>query len=103
MATAVIRTGGKQYVVAPGDTVKVAKLSGEPGDTIEFNEILALGGENAKIGKPLVDGARVEAEILRHDRDKKLIVFKMRRRKRSRRKAGHRQDFTAVKITKVEG
>lgn len=103
MAYAIIRTGGKQYRVAEGDLVRVSSLEGEPGAKIEFGEVLLVGGDTPKVGKPLVQGAKVSAEIVEHGRDKKLIVFKFRRRKRSRRKAGHRQNFTAVRITGVEG
>jgi large subunit ribosomal protein L21 len=104
MAYAVIRTGGKQYRVAEGDTVRVDLLSGSAGDKVTFDEVLAIGGDaEAKIGKPKVAGASVEAEIVGEVKGDKLIVFKFRRRKRSRKKAGHRQAYTAVKITKVKG
>jgi large subunit ribosomal protein L21 len=103
MAHAVIRTGGKQYRVVEGDTIQVEKLTGSPGDKVTFEEVLALGGEQAKFGTPLVDGAKVEAEIVAQQRGPKLIVFKFKRRKKYRRKAGHRQDYTAVKITSVKG
>ncbi|MFO7177205.1 MAG: 50S ribosomal protein L21 [Pseudomonadota bacterium] len=103
MAYAVIRTGGKQYRVAEGDVVRVATLAGAPGDKVTFNEVLALGGDTPRLGQPLVSGAAVEGEIVEHGRGEKLVVFKFRRRKRSRRKAGHRQAFTAVRITGVKG
>jgi large subunit ribosomal protein L21 len=103
MATAVIRTGGKQYRVAQGDTFTVDKLVGNPGDKIVFDEVLAIGGDSPKIGTPVVTGAKVSAEIVSQTRGEKLIVFKFRKRKRSKRKAGHRQQLTAVKITNVEG
>ncbi len=103
MATAVIRTGGKQYRVAQGDTFTVDKLQGNPGDKITFDEVLAIGGDSPKIGAPLVAGAKVSAEIVEQTRGEKLIVFKFRKRKRSKRKAGHRQQLTTVKITNVEG
>ena len=104
MAYAVIRTGGKQYRVAEGDTVRVDLLSGAAGDKVTFDDVLAIGGEaEAKIGKPKVAGASVEAEIVGEVKGDKLVVFKFRRRKRSRKKAGHRQAYTAVKITKVKG
>lgn len=103
MAYAIIRSGGKQYRVAEGDTVRVDLLSGAAGDKIKFEDVLMVGGDSPKIGKPTVAGASVEAEIVGEAQGDKLVVFKFRKRKRSRRKAGHRQSFTAVKITKVQG
>jgi large subunit ribosomal protein L21 len=103
MAYAVIRTGGKQYKVAEGDTVRVDLLTGAAGDKVKFDDVLMIGGDEPKIGKPLVAGASVEAEIIGEAKGDKLVVFKFRKRKRSRRKNGHRQAFTAVKITKVKG
>jgi large subunit ribosomal protein L21 len=104
MTQAVIRTGGKQYRVAEGETVKVEKLTGAPGDSVAFNEVLLLSSEGeVRVGKPTLAGAKVEAEIVGQGRGPKLIVFKFRRRKRYRRKNGHRQDYTAVKITKIAG
>ena len=103
MAHAVIKTGGKQYRVAEGETIQVEKLAGNPGDKIEFGEVLLFSGDTPKIGKPFVAGAKVEGEIVSQGRGEKLIVFKFRRRKRYRRKAGHRQSFTAVRITSVKG
>ncbi len=103
MAYAIIRSGGKQYRVAEGETVRVDLLSGAAGDKIKFEDVLMIGGDEPKIGKPTVKGAAVEAEIVGEALGNKLVVFKFRKRKRSRRKAGHRQAFTAVKITKVQG
>lgn len=103
MAYAIIRSGGKQYRVAEGDTVRVDLMSGAAGDKIKFDDVLMIGGDSPKIGKPLVAGASVEAEIVGETKGDKLVVFKFRKRKRSRRKAGHRQHFTSVKITKVQG
>jgi large subunit ribosomal protein L21 len=103
MAYAVIRTGGKQYRVAEGDTVQVELLAGNPGDKVKFDDVLMIGGDAPKFGAPLVAGAAVEGEIVQQGRGPKLVVFKFRKRKRSRRKAGHRQSFTAVKITGVKG
>ena len=103
MAYAVIRTGGKQYKVAEGDTVRVDLLSGAAGDKVKFDEVLMIGGDEPKIGKPTVAGASVEAQIIGEAKGDKLVVFKFRKRKRSRKKAGHRQHFTAVKITQVNG
>jgi large subunit ribosomal protein L21 len=102
MSQAVIRTGGKQYRVAAGDTIQVEKLAGEPGSKVEFSEVLLVTGESAKVGKPTIQGAKVEGEIVAQQLGEKLIVFKFRRRKRYRRKAGHRQKLTSVKITGVK-
>ena len=102
MANAVIRTGGKQYRVAEGDLLKVEKLAGDPGSKVTFDEVLMVLGDKPQFGKPLVSGATVEAEIVAQDRGDKLIVFKFRRRKRYRKKQGHRQYFTQVKITGVK-
>jgi large subunit ribosomal protein L21 len=103
MAYAIIRSGGKQYRVAEGDTVRVDLLTGAAGEKIKFDDVLLIGGDEPKIGKPKVAGASVEGEIIGETLGEKLIVFKFRKRKRSRRKAGHRQSFTSVKITKVTG
>ncbi len=98
---AVIKTGGKQYRVAADDTLAVAKLAGEAGDQVMFSDVLVLGGDAPKYGAPLVDGASVVGEIVEQKRGPKIIVFKKRRRHNSRRKNGHRQDFTLVKITEI--
>jgi len=103
MATAVIRTGGKQYRVSEGDTLAVELLAGNPGDDIEFSDVLFLGGDSPKIGTPLVSGAKVAGKIVAHDRGERLVVFKFKRRKRYKRKNGHRQHFTSVKITSIQG
>jgi large subunit ribosomal protein L21 len=103
MAYAVIRSGGKQYRVAEGDVVRVPSLTGAPGDKISFGEVLALGGDSPKFGTPLVKDAAVDGEIVAHGLGEKLIVFKFRKRKRSRKKAGHRQGYTAVRITGMKG
>jgi large subunit ribosomal protein L21 len=103
MATAVIRTGGRQFLVAEGETVRVEKLPGSPGDEVVFGDVLMLGGEPAKFGNPTVTGATVKGHILAQERGPKLIVFKFRRRKKYRAKAGHRQSYTAVKITSITG
>ncbi|MBE6458428.1 MAG: 50S ribosomal protein L21 [Alphaproteobacteria bacterium] len=97
---AVIKTGGKQYRVTSGDVVKVEKLAGEEGKEVVFNEVLAMGDT---IGNPLVAGASVKATILKQARDAKIIVFKKKRRQNYRRKNGHRQSITLVKITDVCG
>ncbi len=100
---AVIKTGGKQYRVAEGDTIRVEKLAGEVGTKIEFGEVLMVGGEQVKVGKPHVSGAKVTAEIVAQDLAKKIIVFKMKRRKNYRRRYGHRQPYTDLRISKVKG
>ena len=97
---AVIRTGGKQYRVTSGDVIKIEKIAGEEGKEVVFNEVLALGNT---IGTPLVSGASVTATVLKQTRDDKVIVFKKKRRQNYRRKNGHRQDITLVKITNVAG
>lgn len=97
---AVIKTGGKQYRVTTGDVVKVEKLAGEEGKEVIFNEVLALGDT---IGTPLVSGASVKATVLKQAKDAKVIVFKKKRRQNYRRKNGHRQQITLVKITDVLG
>lgn len=98
---AVIRTGGKQYRVNEGGRVRVEKLAGNVGDKLEFPEVLLLGGDKLSIGKPFVKGAKVTAEIVAQERDKKVIIFKIRRRKRYRRRGGHRQPYTELKITGI--
>ncbi|MDD9908894.1 MAG: 50S ribosomal protein L21 [Ahrensia sp.] len=95
---AVIKTGGKQYSVAASDRLRVEKLAGEPGDMIEFNEVLMVG---ETVGNPHVEGAMVTAEIIEQGRARKVIAFKKRRRQNSRRKIGHRQHFTLVEIAEV--
>lgn len=100
---AVIQTGGKQYRVAQGDRVRVEKLIGNVGDAVTFDKVLLVGGETVKVGRPIVAGATVEAKILAQDRDKKIVIFKQRRRKNYHRKSGHRQPYTALEITAVKG
>ncbi|MBX3125124.1 MAG: 50S ribosomal protein L21 [Polyangiaceae bacterium] len=103
MRAAVISTGGKQYRVAEGDTIRIEKLPGDPGTEIVFDHVLFVGGDTAKIGKPTVAGAKVVGTITGQTRGEKLVVFKFKRRKRHRRKAGHRQQLTQVKITAIQG
>jgi large subunit ribosomal protein L21 len=99
---AIIRTGGKQYQVSTGTLVRVEKISGNVGDTVELKDVLAvIDGENAKIGQPTVDGAVVTATIVEQDKAKKVLVFKKKRRKGYRVKRGHRQMFTALKISDI--
>ena len=98
---AVIKTGGKQYRVSEGQKLRVEKLNGNAGDKVTFDEVLLVGGDSPKIGQPLVKGAAVQAEITGQDRGKKIVVFKFRRRKNYRRKNGHRQPYTELKITGI--
>jgi large subunit ribosomal protein L21 len=101
---AVIQTGGKQYRVAPGDRLRVEKLPGDRGATVTFENVLMVGGEGAaRVGKPTVEGVKVVAQITAQDRAKKIIVFKLKRRKNYRRKHGHRQYYTELHITGIEG
>ena len=99
---AVIKTGGKQYRVAANDVVTIEKLDAETGSTIEFNEILVVGeGADAQFGAPFVKGATVKAEVVEHNRGKKVLSFKKRRRQNSKRIRGHRQHHTVVRITDI--
>jgi large subunit ribosomal protein L21 len=99
---AVIKTGGKQYKVAKNDVILVEKLPGEAGAAVELDEVLLVGDDKGQtVGSPLVDGAHVAATVLEQTRGEKIIVFKKKRRKDYRRKAGHRQDLTALKITDI--
>jgi len=103
MACAIIRSGTKQFRVTEGDTVKVEKLPGNPGDSVEFGEVLLITGDQPKIGQPTLQGATVKGEIVAQDRHPKLVVFKFKRRKKHRKKAGHRQAYTEVRITGITG
>ncbi len=98
---AVIKTGGKQYRVAAEDVIKIDRIDGEPGTTVELGEVLLVGGEQASVGTPTVSGAAVAAEIVEQSRGPKVIAFKKRRRQNSRRKRGHRQDYTVLRITEI--
>ncbi len=98
---AVVRTGGKQYRVAQNEVIRVEKLDAEVGSVFEFDQVLMLGGDEPKIGTPLIEGATVKAEVLDQIKGDKLIIFKKRRRKNSRRKQGHRQLHTVVRITDI--
>lgn len=100
---AIIKTGGKQYKVKKDDILDLEKLEGEAGGKLTFSEVLAVGeeGESLKVGTPLLEGARVEAEILDQFRGPKLIAFKMKKRKGYRRKIGHRQSLTKIKISAI--
>ena len=98
---AVIKTGGKQYRVVVDDALEVEKIPGERGDIVEFGEVLIVGGDDVKLGEPTVSGATVAGQVLDQGRGPKVIAFKKRRRKNSRRKRGHRQEFTLVRITEI--
>jgi len=101
MNYAVIKTGGKQYRVKSGDVINVEKLDGEAGDPVKLEEVLMLGGDDVKVGAPLIEGASVDAEIVEQTRAPKIIVFKKRRRQNYRRKKGHRQEMTTLKINTI--
>ncbi|MBI5657710.1 MAG: 50S ribosomal protein L21 [Geobacter sp.] len=98
---AVVKTGGKQYKVSEGDLLRVEKLEGAVGDTIELNDVLMVGGDTVKIGTPLVPSASVVGTIVEQGKDKKILVFKSKRRKNSRKLNGHRQMRTILKIDKI--
>jgi large subunit ribosomal protein L21 len=98
---AVFKTGGKQYRVAAEDVLKVARVKGEPGEIVEFGEVLIVGGDNVTLGVPTVSGATVAAQVLEQARGPKIIAFKKRRRKNSRRKRGYREEFTLLRITEI--
>ena len=99
---AVIQTGGKQYRVAPGDMVKIEKLEGEVGDSIAFDKVMMTSdGENVNLGKPYLEGTKVFGSIARQGKEKKIIVFKYKKRKGFRKKQGHRQSFTLIKIDNI--
>jgi len=100
---AVLKTGGKQYRVAPDDVIRVEKIAGEAGASVELGDVLMIGAEDGAItiGAPLVEGARIAAEIVEQTRGEKVIAFKKRRRQNSRRKRGHRQELTVLRITGI--
>ena len=99
---AVIVTGGKQYTVAEGDVLYIEKLNAEAEETVKFEQVLAvLDGENSKIGTPVVEGASVEAKVVKNGKGKKIVVFKYKAKKGEKRKMGHRQPYTKVEITKI--
>jgi large subunit ribosomal protein L21 len=98
---AVIKAGGKQYRVAAEDVIRVDRVKGEPGEIVEFGDVLVLGGEAPQLGTPTIAGATVAGEVLQHTRGDKVIAFKKRRRKNSRRKRGYRHEFSVVRITEI--
>lgn len=99
---AIIKTGGQQFSVEEGQEVYVEKLPGEAGDTVTFDEVLFVGGDETKFGTPFVDGASVEATIKKHGRAKKVTTYRYLRRKDSHRKQGHRQPYTKLKIESIK-
>ena len=101
---AVIKSGGKQHRVEPGEVLRLEKLDVAEGETVDFEDVMMIGeGEDIKIGAPYVEGGKVTAEVVGHGRGDKITIIKMRRRKHYRRQAGHRQHFTSVKIKEISG
>jgi len=99
---AVIRSGGKQYKVAPGQTIRLEKVAGDAGSKVELGDVLLVENEgNVQVGSPLVANAKIQATVLEHDRAKKILVFKKKRKKQYRRTQGHRQDYTSVRIDSI--
>jgi large subunit ribosomal protein L21 len=98
---AVIKAGGKQYRVAAEDVIRIDRVNGEPGQIVEFGEVLVLGGDTPQLGMPTIAGAMVAGEVLQHTRGDKVIAFKKRRRKNSRRKRGYRHEFSVIRITEI--
>ncbi len=103
MATAVIRTGSHQFRVKAGDVISIQQRAGEPGTEVVFDEVLSIEDGTVKVGTPQLKGAQVQGRIIEQGRGPKLIVFKFKRRKKCRRKAGHRQQHTTVEITSIKG
>jgi len=99
---AVIRSGGKQYRVAPGQTIRLEKVAGDVGSKVELGEVLLVENEGkVQVGSPIVANAKIQATVVEHDRSKKILVFKKKRKKQYRRTQGHRQDYTAVRIDSI--
>ena len=99
---AVIRSGGKQYRVSPGQTIRLERVGGDVGSKVELGEVLLVENEgNVQVGAPLVANAKIEATVVENDRAKKILIFKKKRKKQYRRTRGHRQDYTAVRIDKI--
>jgi len=99
---AVFRTGGKQFRAEPGKKIRIPTMAVEPGASVTFDDVLlASDGKDVQVGAPLIDGAKVMAEVVRHGRDRKIIVFKRKRRKGYRRKQGHRQGFTEIRVDEI--
>jgi large subunit ribosomal protein L21 len=100
---AVVNTGGKQYKVQKGETLRIEKIPGEVGSSVTFDKVLMLAdGENIRVGQPILENVAVQAHIVEQDKAKKILIFKYKRRKRYRRKNGHRQPFTAIRIDGIE-
>ena len=100
---AIVKTGGKQYKIHEGDIIRVEKIEGNIGNLVSFDQVLMFSdGENTSIGKPVLDNVVVKGHIVEQGKEKKILVFKYKRRKRYRRKQGHRQQFTAIKIDQIE-
>ena len=100
---AVVNTGGKQYKVQKGETLRIEKIPGEVGSAVTFDKVLMVAdGENIRVGQPVLENVAVQAQIVEQDKAKKILVFKYKRRKRYRRKNGHRQPFTAIRIDGIE-
>jgi large subunit ribosomal protein L21 len=103
MSLAVIKTGGKQYIVSPGQKIKIEKIEGEEGKEVIFNEVLLLEKENnVVIGNPLIEGAKVIGKILKQGKSKKVIVFRYKSKTRRKKKKGHRQPYTEIEVVKIE-
>ncbi|MBM7550181.1 50S ribosomal protein L21 [Peptoniphilus gorbachii] len=98
---AIIETGGKQYIVEAGDKIKVEKLDVKEGDKVTFDKVLFVSGDDAKVGAPFVDGAKVEAKVLAQGKAKKVVVYKYKSKKNERKKNGHRQPYTLVEISGI--
>jgi large subunit ribosomal protein L21 len=98
---AVIKTGGRQFRVAPDDVLEIGKIAGDVGTIVQLNEVLVVGGDTPLLGTPMVAGATVAAEVLQHKRGPKVISFKKRRRKNSRRKRGYRDELTVLRVTEI--
>lgn len=98
---AVIKAGGKQYRVAAEDVIRIDRVNGQPGEIVEFGEVLVLGGDTPQLGTPTIAGATVAGEVLQHTRGDKVIAFKKRRRQNSRRKRGFRHEFSVIRITEI--
>jgi large subunit ribosomal protein L21 len=98
---AVIKAGGKQYRVAAEDVIRIDRINGQPGEIVEFGEVLVLGGDTPQLGTPTIAGATVAGEVLQHTRGDKVIAFKKRRRQNSRRKRGFRHEFSVIRITEI--
>lgn len=99
---AVIQTGGKQYVVAKGDTIEIEKLDGDAGVAVTFDQVLMITGDSIKVGTPMLAGAKVVGKILTQEKSDKVIVYKYKRRKGYHKKQGHRQNFTRVQIQEIQ-